>query len=244
MRVPTADRAAPIVAGLAGLAWFWAELAPQRTGFEDTDNPATGLAFIAAHPDAWVQAGLALLIAALALIATVLVTGDRLEAGRLPAGACGGVAVRGVTVLGLIAAAMLIGMATIRLAGGPVLHVQGLRQEWGEAAYLVTQFVGIQLFGIGGITLLAGWIVAYAWVGVRRGVVPRVVALLAILPAVRLVGLPATGGTDVAPALWLIGLVAVPASFGWLVLVGAWPASKRHTRSEPAAAPNASPSTV
>ena len=38
-----AERVAPIVAGIAGLAWFWLELAPQRTGFEDTDgSPSNG----------------------------------------------------------------------------------------------------------------------------------------------------------------------------------------------------------
>jgi hypothetical protein len=231
----SADRGAPIVAGLAGLAWFWMELAPQRAGFEDTDNPATGLAFVAAHPDAWVQAGLALAIAAFALVASVLATRDRLEAaGSAQAGA---VAVRAITIVGLFGAAMLLCMAAVRLAGGPLLYVQGLRQEWGEAAYLVTQFVGIQLFGVGGLAILSAWIAGVAWLGLRRGAVPRLVAILAVLPAVRLasvvglIGLPIDG-------LWFVAIAAIPASFAWLVLLGAWPRPRLATgRLAPEVAP-------
>jgi hypothetical protein len=219
----SADRGAPIVAGLAGLAWFWAELAPQRAGFEDTDNPATGLAFVAAHPDAWVHAGLALAIAALALVVTVLAMRDRLEAAGRPQ--AGTVATRAIMVVGLFAAGMLLLMAAVRLAGGPLLYVQGLRQEWGEAAYLVTQFVGIQLFGVGGLTVLSAWIVAVAWLGVRRGAVPRLVAVLAVLPAVRLASVVALLGLPIE-ALWFVFMAAIPASFAWLVLLGAWPAAR------------------
>ena len=46
----SARRLAPIIAGVAGLGWFWAELAPQRLGFEDTDDPAVSLQFLAAEP--------------------------------------------------------------------------------------------------------------------------------------------------------------------------------------------------
>lgn len=231
----SADRGAPIVAGVAGLAWFWAELAPQRYGFEDTDNPATGLAFVAAHPEAWAQAGLALAIAASALVATVLAMRDRLD--RSTGTQTGTVAVRTITVIGLFGAAMLLCMAAVRLAGGPLLYVQGLRQDWGEAAYLVTQFVGIQLFGVAGLTILSAWITAVAWLGLRRGAVPLLVALLAVLPAIRLGTLLGPAGF-VVEGLWFIAIAAIPASFAWLILLGAWPARRLATgRLEPEVAP-------
>lgn len=222
VRFPAA-RLGPLVAGLAGLAWFWFELAPQRAGFEDTDNPATGLQFIAAFPGAWVAAGLALAVAALGLVATVIAVRDRLEAADAHRGS--GVAVRTASVLGLFAALMLLGQASTRLAGGPVAYVAGLDQGWGETAYLVTQFVGIQLFGAGGLALLGGWILAVAWLGARRGVVPMPLAVLALLPGLRALSIP--GVLDFLPqGLWLVFMAAIPASFAWLVALGAWPASR------------------
>ena len=235
-RLLSADRAAPIVAGLAGLAWFWFELAPQRAGFEDTDNPATGLAFVAAQPTAWVLAGLALAVAAIALIATALSFRDRLDAAE--ASEPSGVAVRTVTVLGIVAAAMLLCMAGVRLAGGPLLYVQGLRQEWGEAAYLVTQFVGSQLFGVGGLTVLSIWIGAIAWIGARRAAVPRLVASLAILPAIRLLAIPSMLGFDFPGELWFVYMAAIPAAFAWLVLLGAWRTAPREAAREMSASPS------
>jgi hypothetical protein len=217
-----AARLAPLVAGLAGLAWFWFELAPQRAGFEDTDNPATGLAFITAHPGAWVAAGLALAICSIALVATVITLRDRLEA--VPRPDRSGVAIRTVSTLGLFAAFMLLGQAVTRLAGGPVAYVAGLDQAWGETAYLVTQFVGVQLFGVGGMALLAVWALGAAWLGVRRGVMPGPLAALALVPGFRLAAI--VGLLGILPdGLWLLYMASIPGAFVWLVLLGAWPAS-------------------
>lgn len=217
-----AGRLAPLVAGLAGLAWFWFELTPQRAGFEDTDNPATGLDFLAAFPGAWVSAGLALAIAAFALMATVIALRDRLESVPSPSGPS--VAVRVVSTIGLFAAFMLLGQAVTRLAGGPVAYVAGLDQGWGETAYLVTQFVGIQLFGVGGMALLALWAVGVSWLGVRRGVMPRPVAILAVVPGFRLVAILALLGIlPVIDGLWLLYMASIPGAFMWLLLLGAWP---------------------
>src|SRR5688572_4190107 len=119
------ERIAPIVAGFAGLAWFWAELAPQRTPYVDTDDPAQGLAFITANPTAWPLAGLALGIVAVALVATLLAMRVRLNtatAGGRGRGEASSVAVDTITVVGLFAAAMLFGMAAVRMSGGPVRY--------------------------------------------------------------------------------------------------------------------------
>lgn len=224
-RLLAADRLAPIVAGVAGLAWFWAELTPQRTGLEDTDNPATGLAFLAAHPDAWRQAGLALVIAAIALMATVVVLRARLLSAASVAGTGreGGprVGVETLAVVGFLAAAMLFGLGCVRLSGGPVLYVRGLDQAWGEMAYTVTQFVGTQLLLTGGLLALSIWIAGVAIAGVRRRAIPRLVAVLAIAPGIRLVALP--GMPSFLPDdFWFVLVAAIPAAFMWLVVLGAW----------------------
>ena len=217
MRAASSTRLGPLVAGLAGLAWFWFELEPQRYGFEDTDNPAIGLKFIATHPQAWQLGGLALVIAAIALVVTVITTRDRLDAAT---GDQRSVGDRTLMVLGLFAAFLLLGQAITRLAGGPVAYVQGLDQQWGETAYLVTQFVGVQLFAVGGMAMLSLWIAGVAWLGARRGVVSRPVALLAIVPAVRLVAILQVIGFQ-PDGLWFVYMLALPGSFVWLLALAA-----------------------
>lgn len=207
-------RLAPLVAGAAGLLWFWSELIPVQAGFEDMDSPAVGLRFIAAFPGAWTQTGVALAISAIALVATVIGMRDRLESRDDERG----VAVRTVSVIGLFAALFLLGHAATRLAAGPLTYVQGLDQAWGEAAYLVTQFVGVQLFGVAGASLLAIWIAGVAWLGARRWVLPPGLAVLAAVPALRLLALP---GLGILP--WFLLVLAIPAAFVWLILLGAWP---------------------
>lgn len=213
------ERVAPIAAGIAGLAWFWLELAPQRAGFGDTDDPAIGLAFINAHPTAWPLAGLALGIAALAMVATVLAMRARL-AGHPDDGNQRGLAVDTSSVVGFLGAAMLFGMAAVRMSGGPVRYVQSLDQAWGETAYLVTQFVGIQALVTGGFVLLDLWLVSVAWLGARRGVIPRAVAVLALFPAFRLIGVLGPFGFQIEAA-WPLAMLAIPATFVWLALLGA-----------------------
>lgn len=211
-----AGRLAPLLAGLTGLGWVWAELAQQRAGFPDTDDPAVSLAFLAANPGAHVTAGIWLVVGSLALVATVLAMHERLRGDDREA-----LGAAWLRVVGLIAAAMLFGMACTRLSEGPVRYVQGLDQGWGEAAYLVTQFVGVHLFAVGGLLLLALWIAGTAWLGVRSAAVPRPLAVLALLPAVRLLGLAGPLGLD-AEGLWLLSIAAIPAAFGWLAALGAW----------------------
>jgi hypothetical protein len=214
-------RLAPFVAGAGGLLFFWLELAPVRAGFEDTDAPALGLRFLAANPGAWTLTGLVLAIAALALVATVIGMRDRLEAGGRPDERDQGVAVRTVSVIGLFAALFFLGHAATRLAAGPILYVRGLDQTWGEMAYVVSNFVGTQLFAVGGAALLAIWIAGVAWIGVRRGVLPRALAILAVVPTLRIIAIPGLG--DILPGAWFLLVLAIPGAFVWLVLLGAWP---------------------
>jgi hypothetical protein len=239
-----AARLAPLLAGLAGIGWFVAELAPQGYGFADTDDPSVSLGFVAAHPTDWALAGALLIAASVALIVTVIALGDRLAAAAPDTTGSPDVAGRTATVLGLMAAAFLFGHGVIRMGAGPLLYVYGLDAGWGETAYLVTQFVGVHLLGQGGSLLLAAWIVTLASLGVRRGIVPVPLALLAAIPGVRLLAF--LGPWSVLPdELWIVFMAAVPAAFVWLVLVGVSSAdtlASRSTRS--ARRPEASEATA
>jgi hypothetical protein len=233
---------APIIAGLGGLAWIWAELAPQRFGFEDTDDPAVSLRFLAEHPDAYAQEGIFLAVAAIAVAVTVLAAADRLGAGSTPATSPGvdrcispmHLGDRVMTFIGQVAAVFLFGMSVLRLSGGPLLYVRGLDQAWGEAAYLAVQFVGVHLLAQGGTLALSGWILMLAWRGVRAGSISRVLAALAVIPGLRVLGL--AGPFGVLPEeLWIVFMAAIPGAFGWLVLLGAsWlVASRLASRAAP-----------
>ena len=215
-----AGRIGPIVAGLAGFGAFVAELAPQANGFADTDDPSVSLRFVAAHPTDWAIAGVLFIVTSLALIVAVIAINDRLAAAaRADATGDPGVGRRSVTVVGLFSAGFLFGHGVIRLAGGPMLYVDSLDGRWGETAYLVTQFVGVHLLAQGGILLLTIWILGVAWLAAARRALPRPVALLALIPGFRLLGL--LGPWDVLPdGLWIFFMAAIPAGFLWLVLVG------------------------
>jgi hypothetical protein len=202
VRIVSGRRLAPVVAGFAGLGWFWAELAPQRLGFEDTDDPRVSLEFLAADETAWPMAGLFLATAAIALIPTVLAMRDRL------------------TTATASLAAMFFAMAVIRMAGGPVRYVQGLDQSWGETAYLVTQFVGVHLAAQAGGLMLAAWIAGTAWLGARRRVIPIALAMLGIVPALRLLVILGPFASGLGDGLWLFLLAGIPVAFVWLVLLG------------------------
>lgn len=210
----------PIVAGLAGFGWFVAELAPQGYGFADTDDPSVGLRFVAAHPTDWASAGVLLIVASLALIVAVIATADRLAAAA-PARTArdADVARRSVTVVGLLSAAFLFGHGVVRMVGGPMLYVDGLDAGWGETAYLITQFVGIHLLAQGGTLLLTIWIIGVSGLGAGRRVVPRPLALFALLPGIRLVGFLAPWGL-LPDGLWVFFMAGIPAAFLWLVLAG------------------------
>jgi hypothetical protein len=124
-------RLAPIVAGTAGLLAFWAELAPQRAGFPDTDDPAQGLRFLQAEPQAWALVGLAFIVLAIALVVTVLDVRVRLGAAARDAAAT---TVDSLTVIGLFAAFAAFGFGVVRMGAGPVQYIRSLDQGWGEAA--------------------------------------------------------------------------------------------------------------
>jgi hypothetical protein len=214
-----AVRVAPILAGLAGLLGFWAELAPQRAGFRDTDDPAQGLLFLAAQPTAWAFVGVPFLVLSIALVVTVLSVRGRLATTD----AADMTAIDAVSVVGLFAALMAFGFGVVRMGAGPVQYIQGLDQAWGEAAYLVTQIAGVQLLEPAGFLLLVLWIVGVAWIGFRGRVVPRILTILAIFPAFRLVGILGPFGLGL-DELWIFTIAAIPAAYIWLFLLGAWPA--------------------
>jgi hypothetical protein len=204
-----------VAAGLAGIAWFWLELAPPRLGFDDTDSPEVSLRFLHAHPDVYGQAGVALFALALALVVASFAVADALAERSGP------LASRFLTVVGLVAAACFFLHGVLRFSAEPILYIDGLDHDWGRAAYLAVQMVGMHGFAQAGTFALCGWVVAVSAVGVRGAVVPAALALLAAVPAFRLVGLIAAPFTELPDGAWMVAIAAIPGVMVWCLLLGA-----------------------
>lgn len=205
-----------IVAGIAWGAWFFFESAPPRLGFDDTDDPAVMLRFLQEHPAAYAQAGVALFVLAAALVVGVVAVGERLgeRAGPLAA--------RSVSAFGLIAAAGFLGLGATRMTAGPLAHIAGLDPAWGEAAFLAVQMLGTHGFAQIALLAFAAWALGVAVVGWRSRAIPRVVAMLAVLPGARLVAVLGPLGLGDGPdAVWVLLMASIGATLLWLLVIGA-----------------------
>jgi len=214
--VPTTSRLGAVALigfTVAGLVWFWLELAPQRLGFEDTDSPAVSLAFLRANAEVYARAGIALLVAGLSLIVSAIAVDDLLAPFADP------LRRRAVSAIGLIAAACFVLHGVLRLGVRPLLYIDGLDRTWGEAGYVTIQLLGVHGFAQASILLLCAWIVGAAALGLRSRAIPAVLVLLAAIPGLRLLGL--LGPLEVAvDGVWLVMMLAIPVSFVWPSLLG------------------------
>ena len=215
----SAARAAGLSAitfALASLAFFALQLAPPMLGFDDTDNPAVSLAFVRAHPDINVFAGLCLIMMAITLVVTILGVAD------VVVPRADSLALRCASTFGLFAAALFLVTGGLRIgASGPLLHIAGLRDDWGETAYLAFNVTG-QAAGITAIVGLCLWAIALSVIGRRRRVLPVWLCVLGIVPAFRLLGgtLGPLGVLPDSEFLWILGMVSIPGTMVWCLLLG------------------------
>lgn len=204
-----------VVVGLAWAVWFFLETAPPRLGFDDTDNPAVSLQFLRQHAVIYGQSGVTFIVLAVALIAAVLGVADRLSARS------DSMATRITTVMGVLSAAFFIGQGTIRMSAGPLLHIDGLDRQWGEAAYIAVQMVGTHLMAGAALLTFGFWAGGVAIVGWRSRAVPRWLALLALVPAMRLVAILGPLGLGDGPDIvWLAFMASIASTPVWLLLFG------------------------
>lgn len=205
-----------IVFALAGIVLIGLELAPQFLGFQDTDDPSVSLRFLREHRDVYVLAGLLLVVMAIALVASVVAVMDVL-ASRADA-----LGLRVVAVLGVFAAACFLMYGVLRLGAGPLLYIDSLDRDWGEAAYLVVQIVGIHGVAQAAILTLCLWAVGVGVLGYRSRSLPTALCAWAVIPAVRLFGilgplglLPDTGGVA-----WIVFMLSIPGTMLWCLALG------------------------
>lgn len=204
-----------LVAGIAWGAWFFLESTGPRLGFEDVDDPSVMLRFLGEQPTAFAQTGVALFVLAVSLVVGVLAVGERLAQRASP------LAVRSVTVFGLLAAASFLGLGVTRMSAGPIAHIEGLQSAWGEAAYLAILMMGTHGLAQAALLTLSIWAIGVAVVGRRTRTIPLVVAVLAILPGVRLLAILGPLGLGDGPdLLWVVFMASIAGTLIWLLALG------------------------
>lgn len=205
-----------ILFALASFASFVFLLAPPMLGFDDTDNPAVSLAFVRAHPDIHVFAGVSFIVMAIALVVTIVGVAD------VVAPRADSLAIRCLSVFGLFAAGLFLVSGGLWIgASGPLLHIAGQRNEWGESAYLAFNAAS-QAAGISAIVGLCLWAVGLSVVGRRKRALPLWLCVLGIIPAFRLLAgtLGPLGLLPDSELLWVIGMISIPGTMVWCLLLG------------------------
>jgi hypothetical protein len=202
------------VAALAAVVWFALELAQPNLGFEDTDNAAVGVAFLREHSEIHVQAGIVLMVIAVTLMVASFAVSDVL------APRSNSLALRSTTAFGVLAAASFFMLGVLRLAVGPVLYINSLDRDWGEAAYLVILLLGTHGFAQAAITALCLWAVGLSLIGLRTRALPLALCALGILPALRIVG-ALVGQLDVLPEeAWFVFIASIVGVMLWCLGLG------------------------
>ncbi len=205
-----------ILFSLAGVVWFVLESTPPRLGFSDTDDPAVMVRFVREHPAVFVQAGTTLILMAITLTIAVLAVAEVVGARF------GSVGLRSTSAFGLFSAAFFLFGGAVRIgSSGPLLHMAGLREEWGEGAYLAAQVVSQGLL-IGGIFALCLWAVGLSLIGLRTKVIPLALCVLGVFPAFRIVS-GILGPLKLLPEvdmLWVISIASIFGTILWCFILG------------------------
>lgn len=224
-----------IAFAVLGIAWFWLELAPQRFGFEDTDDPAVGVLFLRDHSEIYVQAGIVLILMAIALIISAMAAWESLGPRVDPP------ALRSVSAFGVIAAACFFMHGVTRFSAGPLLYIDSLDQGWGETVYLVIQMIGIHGFAQGAIFMLCAWAVGISLIGWQTRTIPLGLCALGVLPAFRITS-GILGPLAILPdGLWILSMLSIPGTLIWCLALGIVYLRRDAMDAQPVEVPEGSP---
>lgn len=204
-----------VAAALLGMTWLGLYARQPLLGFQDTDDAALGVAFVREYPEVFAQTGLALIVMSIALTISVASVADLHDPAhsKWP--------VRATSAAGMLAALCFLVFGAMRIgASGPLLHIAGLKQEWGETAYLVVQMAGVQGFLPAGLLALSLWAVGWSLIGLRWRTIPLAVCVLGLVPAVHVLGrvLGEVGGLP--EGAWIVLVASVPGTMVWCLALG------------------------
>lgn len=209
-----------VMVALAIPAAFGLEMATRPEG-TDGDNPADSLLYLQQHGTAYVVSGVCLVLAALGLVRAATAV-----PWRSPF----------LTAVGSIAGGLWVFAGALRISSpGPIDHISGYDEDWGEAAYLVVQMAGTQGALLGGVVLVEFWIVGGCLSAWRSAALPRGLCALGLVALVYPVGAAVSIlGGEVPGALWLAGIASLVLGLPvWCLTSGGWLLATARSAAEP-----------
>ncbi len=187
---------------------FILEFATRPAG-TDGDNAADSLLYLQEHGTAYVLSGCCLVLAALGLIRAATAA-----PWRTPF----------LTAVGSVAAGLWAFAGALRISSpGPIDHIRGYDEDWGEAAYLVVQMAGTQGGLLGGVVLTEFWIVTGCLVAWRARSLPRPLCAMGMVALVYPVAFALGFVVSFGDGLWILGIVSLFLGLpAWFLASGVW----------------------
>ena len=187
---------------------FILEFATRPAG-TDGDNATDSLRYLQEHGTAYALSGCCLVLAALGLIRAATAA-----PWRTPF----------LTAVGSVAAGLWALAGALRISSpGPIDHIRGYDENWGEAAYLVVQMAGTQGGLLAGVVLTEFWIVTGCLLAWRARSLPRPLCAMGMVALVYPLGLVLSFVVSIGDGLWILGIVSL--FFGlpaWFLACGVW----------------------
>jgi hypothetical protein len=188
---------------------FAVEVSTRPQG-SDGDNAAESLVYLQEHASAYRLSGLLLLVAAIGLIRAATAV-----PWRTPF----------VMAVGCVAGGLWSLTGALRISSpGPIDHIRGYDEDWGEAAYLVVQMAGTQGGLLAGVVLTAVWTVTGSVLAWRSRLLPSPMCALGMValvyPLASIVGIL---GGNLGGGLWVMSIASVVIGIpGWFLVTGIW----------------------
>ena len=128
---------------------------------------------------------------------------------------------RATAAFGLFASGFFFMYGVLRLGVEPLLYIDGLDHDWGEAAYVALQMIGMHGFAQAAVTASCLWVVGVALMGMRTRCLPIALCAIALVPAFRLLGvLGPLGVLDALPeGTWFLFMASIPGLLLWCLLL-------------------------
>ncbi len=185
--------------------------ATTRPAGTDGDNAAESLLYLQEHGTAYALSGWCLVIAALRLIRAATAV-----PWRTPF----------LTAVGSVGAGLWTFTGALRISSpGPIEHIRGYDQDWGEAAYLVVQMAGTQGGLIAGAVLTEFWIVTGCLLAWRTRVLPRPLCALGMVALVYPLAtlLNYLVSIEDGEGVWILAVASLVAGLpAWFLASGVW----------------------
>jgi len=187
----------------------------------DGDNAAESLLYLQEHPLAYRLSGLFLLLAALGLIRSATAV-----PWRTPF----------LTAIGSVAGGLWAFTGALRISSpGPIDHIRGYDEDWGEAAYLSVQMTGTQGGLLSGVVLTAAWIVTGCVIAWRSRTLPRALCAIGqiglVYPLGSALGIAGVGGGS---GLWFLSVASLIVGLPvWFIATGIWAVTTGSRSTQP-----------